>query len=155
MRLYGWSSKRLGITVFCVVVHNSTYVRFTDPFMLSDPWNPMEISWDTLKLVRKCYKESMQVTNQGSTNTFVIVWLLEAGHTHVKHWWWKNSRCVVAKMEYQEITTAAFSSKRKGCSDLMFSIRGKRKMQQNYVFFLTQMQVRNVTAVIVPTILLY
>lgn len=127
MKLYGWYSKRLGITVFCVVVHNSTYVRFTDPFMLSDPWNPMEISWDTLKLVRKCYKESMQVTNQGSTNTFVIVRLLEAGHAHVKHWWWKNCRCVVAKLKIPGNNNCSFLFQEKGVFRLNVFNKGKKK----------------------------
>lgn len=127
MRLYGLSRRCLGITVLCVVVCNSTYVRFTDPFMLSDPWNPVEISWDTLKLVRKGYKESMQVTNQGSANTFVIVWLLEAGHTHLKHWWWKNYRWVVAKLEISGNSKCSFLLQEKGVLRLNVFCKRKKK----------------------------
>lgn len=125
MQLYEWSRRCLRITGLCVVVHNSTYERLCKPDMLSDPWDSTEISWDTLKLVRKHYKESMQVTNQGSTNIFVIVRLLEAGHTHVKHWWWKNYRWVVAKREISGNNNCSFLFQEKGV--LRLDVFHKRK----------------------------
>lgn len=134
---------------FVLVVHNSTSVRSTDSFMLSDTWNPMGISWDTLKLVRKHYKKSVQVANQGSTNIFVIVWLLEASHTHVKHWWWKNYRWVVAKLEISGNNNCSLFFQEKRVLRLDVFHKRKRKMQQNYVLSLSHMQVRNVTAIIV------
>lgn len=49
----------------CVVVHNSTYVSFTDSFMLSDPWNPMEISWAHSKTGEKMLQEKYAGNKSG------------------------------------------------------------------------------------------